>query len=119
VTILTELFQDSTRAAKPRDTGITHVMDKGMSLAGVSSLIEVAEDYVDILKLGWCTSVVVKNLEQKLALLKSLPVTICCGGTLFELAIAHRKVLELIAFFRDAPIAQPAALTTSSTCAWL
>jgi phosphosulfolactate synthase len=101
MTILSDLFKDRTRAAKPRDTGITHVMDKGMSLADVSSLLEVAEEYVDIVKLGWCTSVVVKNLEAKLALFKSHPVTVCCGGSLFELAVAHRKVPELIGFFKD------------------
>jgi phosphosulfolactate synthase len=63
--------------------------------------MEVAEEHVDIVKLGWCTSVVASNLEQKLALFKTLPVTICCGGSLFELAIAHGKVPELIAFFKE------------------
>jgi phosphosulfolactate synthase len=101
MTILSDLFKDRTRTPKPRDTGITHVMDKGMSLAEVNSLIEVGEEYVDIVKLGWCTSVVSKNLERKLALFKSLPVTICCGGSLFELAIAHGKVSELVGFFKD------------------
>jgi len=48
MTILSDLFRDPARAAKPRDTGITHVMDKGMSLAQVSSLIEVAEEHVAI-----------------------------------------------------------------------
>jgi phosphosulfolactate synthase len=101
MTVLSDLFKDPTRVVKPRQTGLTHVMDKGMSLAETSSLMEVAEEYVDIVKLGWCTSVVTKNLEKKFAFFKSLPVTLCCGGSLFELAIAHGKVPELVAFFKD------------------
>ena len=102
MTILLDLFKEPTRvAAKPRETGITHVMDKGMSLAEVNSLMEVGDDYVDIVKLGWCTSVLTKNLERKLAVFKTLPVKICCGGSLFELAIAHGKVRELVAFFKE------------------
>ena len=101
MTTLSDLFRDRTRTVKPRDTGITHVMDKGMSLAEVSSLMEVAQEHVDIVKLGWCTSVVSNNLQKKIALYKSLPVQLCCGGSLFELAIAHGKVPELIGFFKE------------------
>ena len=101
MTTLSDLFTDPTRVIKPRQTGITHVMDKGLSLAQVSSLMEVADQHIDIVKLGWCTSVVAQNLERKLALFKSLPVAICCGGSLFELAIAHGKVPELVAFFKE------------------
>ena len=101
MTILSDLFRDPRRSAKPRDIGLTHVMDKGMSLAQVSSLMEVAEEHVDIVKLGWCTSVVSKNLEKKVELFRDFPVKLCCGGSLFELAIAHGKVPDLIAFFKD------------------
>jgi phosphosulfolactate synthase len=76
-------------------------MDKGMSLADLAGMMEVGEDYVDIVKLGWCTSVVTKNLEKKIAFFKDRSAKVCCGGSLFELAIAHGKVKELVAFFKD------------------
>jgi phosphosulfolactate synthase len=102
MTILLDLFKEPTRAAaKPRNKGITHVMDKGMALADLSSMMEVGENYVDIVKLGWCTSVLTQNLEKKLAFFKNRPVAVCCGGSLIELAIAHGKVRELVAFFKD------------------
>jgi phosphosulfolactate synthase len=101
MTILLDLFKEPARADKPRNKGITHVMDKGMSLADLSSMMEVGENYVDIVKLGWCTSVLTQNLEKKLAFFKHRPVRVCCGGSLFELAIAHGKVKELVAFFKD------------------
>ena len=101
MTILLDLFKEPARADKPRNKGITHVMDKGMSIADLANMMEVGENYVDIVKLGWCTSVLTQNLEKKLAFFKNRPVTVCCGGSLFELAIAHGKVKELVAFFKD------------------
>ncbi|HEY8203006.1 MAG TPA: phosphosulfolactate synthase, partial [Actinomycetota bacterium] len=46
------------RTAKPRITGLTHVLDKGMSIAQLSSLIECASAHIDFLKLGWGTAYV-------------------------------------------------------------
>ena len=46
------------RPAKPRERGLTHVIDKGLTLSEVEGLIETAGDYVDIVKLGWGTSYV-------------------------------------------------------------
>ena len=44
------------RSAKPREHGITHVIDRGLSVAEVDGLLEVAGDSVDIVKLGWGTA---------------------------------------------------------------
>ena len=65
---LQELFQDPSRTRKPRQAGITHVLDKGLSVAEVEGLLEVAAGYVDIVKFGWGTSVVVENLDAKIEL---------------------------------------------------
>ncbi len=55
-----------TRTNKPRNTGLTMVMDKGLSVRDVEDLIEVSGDYIDIVKLGWATSYVTPNLLGKL-----------------------------------------------------
>ena len=54
------------RCAKPRERGLTHVLDKGLSCADAEGLLEVAGPSVDLVKLGWGTAVVTANLESKL-----------------------------------------------------
>ena len=65
-----------------RDGGLTHVLDKGLGPRGWADVLDMSGDYIDIIKLGWGTSYVTKNLEHKLEVLKEKPVVI--GGTFFE-----------------------------------
>src|SRR4051794_26551202 len=84
-----EAFLDlPERDAKPRSRGLTHVMDKGLSLAQIEGLFATAGPYIDIVKLGWGTSYVTANLDDKLALYRSLGVEVVCGGTLLEVSEA-------------------------------
>ncbi len=80
------------RSPKPRVRGLTHVIDKGLNLREIEGLFDTAGDYVDIVKLGWGTSYVTRNLEKKIALFRSLDVPVVCGGTLFEAAVALGKL---------------------------
>ena len=82
------------RASKPRHTGLTHVLDKGLNLRDIEGLFDTAGDYVDIVKLGWGTSYVTRNLEKKIALYRSFGTPVVCGGTLFEVAVARGKLDE-------------------------
>lgn len=99
--LLHDLFRDPTRTAQPREMGITHVLDKGLALAEIETLLEVASGYVDIIKFGWATSVVVGNLKAKIDLLQRHGVQICCGGSLFELALIRGKLDDYEAFLTD------------------
>ena len=87
------------RPAKPREVGITHVMDKGLSLQQIEGLVATAGDYVDIVKLGWGTSYVTPNLRRKLDVLKEKPVVV--GGTFFEVVYAKGKVDEYKSWLRE------------------
>ena len=82
------------RASKPRHTGLTHVIDKGLNLREIEGLFDTAGDYVDIVKLGWGTSYVTRNLEKKIALYRSFGTPVVCGGTLFEVVVARGKLEE-------------------------
>jgi phosphosulfolactate synthase len=82
------------RAPKPRHTGLTHVLDKGLNLRDIEGLFDTGGDYVDIVKLGWGTSYVTRNLEKKIALYRSFGTPVVCGGTLFEVAVARGKLDE-------------------------
>jgi phosphosulfolactate synthase len=88
------------RSAKPREYGITHVLDKGLSLAAVDGLIEVAGASVDIVKLGWGTALATENLRPKLQRYREHGIPVVLGGTLTELAIAQDRLEELIAFVK-------------------
>lgn len=79
------------RTIKPRNNGLTMVMDKGLSLRGVEDLIETAGANTDIVKLGWATSYVSPNLDAKLKLYKDAGIPVYFGGTLFEAFIVRNQ----------------------------
>lgn len=73
------------RPAKPRATGRTAIIDRGMGLAAVDDLIATASDMVDLVKIGWGTAVVDRLLEERIERYRAVDVDVCFGGTLFEL----------------------------------
>jgi len=89
------------RSAKPRERGLTHVLDRGLSVAEVDGLVEVAGDYVDLVKLGWGTALATGNLRPKLARYREHGIPVVLGGTLTELAISEGRVEELVSFLRE------------------
>ena len=80
------------RAGKPRESGLTHVIDKGMTLSEIDGMFEIAGDYVDIVKMGWGTSYVTRNLKAKVRLYQSYDTPVMCGGTLLEAAVARGRM---------------------------
>jgi phosphosulfolactate synthase len=90
-----------SRSTKPRSTGITHVLDRGLSLHQVDDLVEVCGDSVDIVKLGWGTALATANLEPKLERLRAHGIVAVLGGTLTELAIRQGRVDGLVAWLRE------------------
>ncbi|WCB91417.1 Phosphosulfolactate synthase [Baekduia alba] len=89
------------RSLKPRDRGLTHVLDKGLSCAEVDGLMEVAGDAVDIVKLGWGTALVTGNLIDKLARYKAHGIPVVLGGTLTEIALRDDRLDGLIAWCKE------------------
>lgn len=89
------------REEKPRQKGITMVLDKGLGLETAESLMNISGDYVDYLKFGWGTSIVHEQdiIKDKVAMYKSHNITPYTGGTLFELAYMNGKLEE---FFQEA-----------------
>lgn len=85
------LSQVPDRSTKPREKGITMVMDKGLSIREVEDMLSVSSTYIDIVKLGWATSFVTPNLTDKLAVYRSANVPVYFGGTLFEAFIVRNQ----------------------------
>ncbi len=94
VSLLNGFLDLAPRPPKPRERGLTHVMDKGLTLTAIRGLVEVAGPYIDIVKLGWGTSYVTDNLAAKLALYRSLELPVVCGGTLLEVAEVRGRIDE-------------------------
>ncbi len=90
-----------TRGGKPRERGITHVIDRGLSVAEVDGLIETVGEYVDIVKLGWGTALVSANLKPKLARYAAHGIPVVLGGTLTEVALRQGRVEGLVAWLRE------------------
>jgi phosphosulfolactate synthase len=89
------------RSTKPREQGITHVIDRGLSTADVDGLIEVAGAAIDLVKLGWGTALATGNLEPKLARYRQHDIPVVLGGSLTELAIAQDRLEALIAWVKE------------------
>jgi phosphosulfolactate synthase len=77
------------------------VIDRGLSIAEVDGLLEVAGACVDIVKLGWGTALVSANLKPKLELYAAHGIPVVLGGTLTEIAIRQGRVDGLIAWLRE------------------
>ena len=79
------------RDLKPRNNGLTMVMDKGLSCRQVEDFIEVAAPHSDIIKLGWATSFVTPKLNEKLEIYRDAGLPVYFGGTLFEAFIVRNQ----------------------------
>jgi len=86
------------RTVKPRKGGITMVMDKGLSLRQVEDYLDTSADFVDFVKLGFGTSVITKNLKEKINLYKQAGIKTYLGGTLFEAFVIRNQFEEYLKF---------------------
>jgi phosphosulfolactate synthase len=86
-------FLDSIpeRTAKPREGGLTMVMDKGLSVRQAEDMIEVSAPYIDIIKLGFGSSYVTPNLVKKLEVFRAANIPFYFGGTLLEAFIIRNQ----------------------------
>jgi phosphosulfolactate synthase len=89
------------RAAKPRATGLTMVIDGGLPLAHFSDLIGLGAEYIDFVKFGWGTSVLTNCLEEKIAVLRAHEIGFYFGGTLFEKFALQGRFEDYRRFCRD------------------
>lgn len=90
------------RRKKPRQSGITHVLDKGMPAPSVRALLEGAGDFIDVWKFGWGTAYLDRELEEKLAILAQHDIRACIGGTLLEISWSQGKVEQCLRWAANA-----------------
>ena len=101
---LTGLLSLPERSRKPRQVGVTHVLDKGLGPSQVEDLLAVAADSIDIVKLGWGTAAVTTNLPAKVEVYRQAGIPVCLGGTLLEVVLTQGKLEEYAAWATDVGI---------------
>lgn len=86
------------RGVKPRQNGLTMVMDKGLTTNQAKGLCSMAEDSIDLVKLGFGTSIFSRNIEEKIAIYKDHGIEVYLGGTLLEAAFIRGQLADYTAF---------------------
>lgn len=72
------------RPAKPRQSGLTMMMDKGLSLREAENFCSISGDYTDLVKFGFGTSLISNNVAEKMKVYQDANIDTYFGGTLFE-----------------------------------
>ena len=86
------------RPPKPRTTGLTMVMDKGLSIREAEDFMSVGSEYTDFVKLGFGTSLITPGFADKLKVYKKAGCIPYFGGTLFEAFIIRNMFREFVDF---------------------
>ena len=89
------------RTKKTRDIGLTMVMDKGLSVREAEDLVYSSSDYIDIIKLGFGTAIISKNIKKKIQLYHKNNIKVHVGGTLFEAFIIRNMFDDYIKFVEE------------------
>ena len=88
------------RSVKPRTRGLSIFIDNGLPTHYFEDVVESAEQYIDMVKFGWGTSVVSDHLERKIACLQRCGVDYFFGGTLFEKFYSQRQLVAFVEYCR-------------------
>ena len=90
------------RSEKPRDMGITMVLDKGLGTSFAEDLMAFS-DYIDLIKLGWGTPLLYSEniLKRKIEIYRNNDISVSNGGTLFEIAYSQNKIDEFLKYAKS------------------
>jgi phosphosulfolactate synthase len=89
------------RPPKPRETGLTHVIDTGLSPSEAEGLMQTGAAYIDHVRLGFGSAYVIGALREKVDLYRAHGVPVALGGTLTELAWLQKRVDGLRSWLKE------------------
>jgi phosphosulfolactate synthase len=89
------------RPPKPRNYGLTMVMDKGLSIREAEDFMSVGSEYTDYVKLGFGTSLLTPGFEKKIRVYKKAGTIPYFGGTLFEAFLIRNMFKEYVSFIEE------------------
>jgi len=90
------------RAQKPREIGLTMVIDKGMGINRLQEFVGMCADYVDMVKFTFGTSALYSEstLTGKIQMLSESGLRVFPGGTFAELALMQGKFGQYLSYAR-------------------
>jgi phosphosulfolactate synthase len=88
------------REPKPRRRGLTAVIDPGLFTGQFEDAIDSVGEFVDLVKFGWGTCLVTKDIKRKIDILRGAGIGFYFGGTLFERYALDGLVSEWLALCR-------------------
>ncbi len=89
------------RPHKERKTGVTMVMDKGLSIRQAEDLVETCGEYTDMVKFGFGTALITKKLKEKIKIYKEANIKPYFGGTLFEVFAIRNRFDQFCSFLDE------------------
>ena len=89
------------RTQKPRENGLTMMMDRGLSINDAKNFIDMCAPHTDIVKLGFGTSAISPHVRAKIDLYKEAGLMVYIGGTLFEAFIIRGMFEEYKQLLRN------------------
>ena len=95
------LTQIPERNIKPRNHGITMVMDKGLSIQEAKNFLSIAHPHIDIVKFGFGTAFVTPDLREKIEVYQAYDIPVYFGGTLFEAFLIRNQFDDYIKLCRQ------------------
>jgi len=87
-----KLFSLPERTEKPRRTGLTIVIDRGLPTGYFQDMIRSYGELIDLIKLGWGTALSTPDLREKVRFAHSHKVPVFFGGTFFEKALLQGEL---------------------------
>ena len=89
------------RSAKPREFGLTNLVDNGYGVAELEDKLSWCHPFVDVIKFGWASSYISSNLGEKIALARKYDIRPCPGGMMFELCYLQGKATDYAHWLAD------------------
>ncbi|HEY2202960.1 MAG TPA: phosphosulfolactate synthase [Pseudonocardia sp.] len=82
--IHTRLELPDRETARPRSVGLTMAIDPGLPTGRFEDAIDSVGEHLDLVKFGWGTALVTKDIKRKIDVLRGAGIEFYFGGTLFE-----------------------------------
>lgn len=91
------------RTEKPRKSGFTMVIDKGLGIRATKDLVEMAGDYIDDVKFTFGTSAFYDEdkTREKIQILREANIDVMPGGTFMEVAVWQGTYEKYLAKAKD------------------
>lgn len=89
------------RMKKPREKGITMMMDKGLSVRETEDFVSANAEFTDLVKFGFGTGLITPNVKEKIKIYKDANIKPYFGGTLFEAFFVRGKLDEYKKFLEQ------------------